>query len=126
MIKTVALVIHLLFSTLAFAQDAQVVFKKVSASIFTVTNLPGKKAGSAVVIQSNQNQPVTWLATNCHVVDSANAVEVRTKNIRFVGSVEYCDSNRDIALIAVKANLSPAKVRGASGSCQLSCRIFVV
>lgn len=89
----------------ADALTPQNLFEKVSPSVVIVKaeNLSGKPIGqgSGVVVKSNE------VATNCHVVRSAERLRVQHEGKLYAAAVKFADSERDLCLLEI-ANL-PAK-----------------
>jgi tetratricopeptide (TPR) repeat protein len=95
-----ALALMLLVVLPARGGDAEQVFEKVRKEVVTVETRDVRHQpeyqGSGVIVGSNK------VATNCHVVEDADSIEVTWQGKKLHASLQSRDSLRDICLLSVK------------------------
>lgn len=100
----------LLLCTNAYAGEAEQVFKSVRDSVVTLTAYDERKevdgAGSGVVVAAGR------IVTNCHVVQEAVAIRVRSGDKEWDASIALTDTPRDLCQLEVPGLKAPAaKIR---------------
>ncbi len=106
------------------ADDAQMVFARVSPSVVTIKTLDHKGAddgmGSGVVIGN------ALVVTNCHVVQAAASLRVASASGELSGKWVRQDPDRDICLLRVDGLSAPAVALRPSTSLSAGEPVFAV
>ena len=96
----------LLFSATATAMEPDVLYEKLSPSVWVVYAHDGEgvkmASGSGVVIAPEQ------MVTNCHVLTNAKSLTVRRRNTAHTARLLFADVDRDLCLLKVKDMVAPA------------------
>ncbi len=100
------------------------VFAKVSPSVVVVLgrNIQGQPVaqGSGVVIAPEQ------VITNCHVLEEALSLEVRSGEHNLAAARSRSDPVRDLCLLHVPGLTAPAVTRGSSSELRVGQRVYAV
>lgn len=110
-VKKVPLILLVLCAAPAQAGEAERVFESIRDSVVTVTTLDERGQidgeGSGVVVASG------LVVTNCHVVQEAAAIRVRSGDKEFKSSVMLWDAQRDLCRLEVPGLAATSvKIRG--------------
>lgn len=96
----------ILFSATAMAIELDVLYEKLSPSIWLVYPLDGEGvkmgSGSGVVIAREQ------MVTNCHVLSKAKSITVQRRNTSHKASLLFADVDRDLCLLKVPGMTAPS------------------
>ena len=118
------LLLSSLFSGHAQALEPDVLFNKVSPSVWTVRTLDAQerplRSGSAVVVAPGR------LITNCHVLAKASSVVIRRDNVTYGATLEYPDVERDLCQLRVaNFNAAPVVIAPATGA-RVGQRVYAI
>lgn len=114
----------LLWSTVAYALEPDVIFDRNSSGVWLVLTLDINQrqlsSGSAVVIGPGR------LITNCHVLARAHGIQVRKGNISMSAGLEYADAERDLCQLNVKDFTAPPVLIGSIRALRVGQRVYAI
>lgn len=118
------LLVFLAGISVAQAGEAERVFERVRSSVVTITTFDERtqpdSEGSGVVIAAGQ------VVTNCHVVQEAVTIRVRSDNKEWPATLSLSDAQRDLCHLAVPGlTLAAVIIRGYS-DIQIGEPVFAV
>lgn len=94
------LVIPLLLAPCVASGNAQSILQQTRVSVVTIATLDERQRpennGSGVILEAGQ------VVTNCHVVDEASAIKVKSDSAEFPAILRLQDRERDLCLLEVK------------------------
>lgn len=122
--KTFAAAFALSICALAYAMDADVLFEKLSPSVWVVYTFDAQgkpyATGSAVVIG------VERMITNCHVLAKASSFKVGNTNIMLPATLEFPDVERDLCQITVSNLKAPAVKFAPQDSLRVGQKVYAI
>ena len=108
----------------AAALEADVLFQKVSPSVFVVvaSDADGKalSQGSGVVIAPGK------VVTNCHVLAKAAHIQIKHGNATYGAKLEFPDPKRDLCELDVKDLAAPAIKLGSSAALRIGQHVYAI
>jgi hypothetical protein len=114
----------LLLPTSAQALDPELIFDRVSPSVWTVRSLDAQNKpfalGSAVVIAPGK------LVTNCHVLAKAKSIQISKDKVTHTATLEFPDPERDLCQIAVSNLTAPTVALGAIQNLKIGQRVYAI
>jgi S1-C subfamily serine protease len=122
--KIVAFASVFSFCASAIAMDADVLFDKISPSVWVVYTFDAQgkpfASGSAVVIG------VERMITNCHVLAKASSFKVGNTNIMLPATLEFPDVERDLCQIKVSNLKAPVVKIAAEESLRVGQKVYAI
>lgn len=86
--------------------DAKSIYQLVSDTVVLIkSDNAGKKtqgSGVAYFVGGSRENPVTWIATNAHVVTDSPQVQVKWKGEKYSAAVKFIDNDIDLALLMIE------------------------
>ncbi|MGK2914612.1 MAG: trypsin-like peptidase domain-containing protein [Porticoccaceae bacterium] len=106
------------------ASTASEIYQRAARSTVVVQNLNAKAEisafGSGVVL------PTGEVATNCHVVKDASALQVRSGDHTYPAQLRRTDWDRDVCSLSVAGLRAPAVVMGSTRSLAVGAKVYAI
>jgi hypothetical protein len=124
-IKKISLFIGaFLFSTMSMAMEPDVLYEKLSPSVWVIYAYDGEgvkmASGSGVVIAPEQ------MITNCHVLTKAKSLTVQRRNTTHKARLLFADVDRDLCLLKVPGMIAPSVAVAPLSAIRVGERVIAI